>query len=182
MKVTNQTFTAFTEEGVSCKYYTSFVIHIQPVKKIKLVVYEKIINTFAERGFHTIGALKTNRVLYSFGIKKKLSEFAVLLSVTHSDFNLVTVKSKNYYVYRYEGKLNGVENAVVLLSYPEKAFRNPKALRAFLSTDVSLSTDEILSCYVCRWQIEVFFLQCKDKLALGSYQIRSAQGIWQYWL
>jgi len=27
-------------------------------------VSEKIINTFAERGFHTIGALKTNRILY----------------------------------------------------------------------------------------------------------------------
>ena len=135
-----------------------------------------------KRGFHTIGVLKTNRMLYPFGIRKELSEFAALLSVTHSDFNLVTVKNKNYYVYRYEGKLNGIENAVVLLNYPEKAFGNPKALRAFLSTDVSLSTDEILSCYVCRWPIEVFFRQCKDKLALGSYQIRSAQGIRRYWL
>ena len=77
---------------------------------------------------------------------------------------------------------NGVENAVVLLSYPEKAFGNPKALRAFLSTDVSLSTDEILSYYVCRWPIEIFFRQCKDKLALDSYQIRSAQGIRRFWL
>ena len=145
-------------------------------------VSEKIISTFVERGFHTIGAFKTNRMLYPFGIRKKLSEFAALLSVTHADFNLLTVKNKNYYVYRYEGKLNGIENAVVLLSYPEKAFGNPKALRAFLGTDVSLSTDEILSCYVCRWSIEVFFRQCKDKLALGSYQIRSAQGIRRYWL
>lgn len=145
-------------------------------------VSEKIISTFVERGFHTIGTLKANRMLYPFGIRKKLSEFAALLSVTHADFNLVTVKNKNYYVYRYEGKLNGIENAVVLLSYQEKAFGNPKALRAFLSTDVSLSTDEILSCYVCRWSIEVFFRQCKDKLALGSYQIRSAQGIRRYWL
>ena len=104
-------------------------------------------------------------MLYPFGIRKKLSEFAALLSVTHSDFNLVTVKNKNYYVYRYEGKLNGIENAVVLLSYLEKAFGNPKALRAFLSTDVSLSIDEILSCYICQWPIEVFFRQCKDKLA-----------------
>ena len=140
-------------------------------------VSEKIINTFAERGFHTIGALKTNRILYPFRIKKKLNEFAALLSVTHSDFHLVTVKNQTYYVYRYEGKLNGIENAVVLLSYPEKAFGNPKALRAFLSTDVSLSTDKILSYYVCRWPIEIFFRQCKDKLALDSYQIRSAQGI-----
>ncbi len=27
-------------------------------------VSEKIINTFAQKGFHTIGALKTNRMLY----------------------------------------------------------------------------------------------------------------------
>ena len=140
-------------------------------------VSEKIINTFAERGFHTIGALKTNRILYPFRIKKKLNEFAALLSVTHSDFHLVTVKNQTYYVYRYEGKLNGVENAVVLLSYPEKAFGKPKALRTFLCMDVSLSTNEILDNYVCRWPIEVFFRQCKDKLALDSYQIRSAQGI-----
>ena len=140
-------------------------------------VSEKIISAFAAKGFHTIGALKTNRMLYPFGIRKKLSEFATVVSVSHSDFDLVTVKNQKYYVYRYEGKLNGIENAVVLLSYPEKAFGNPKALRAFLSTDVSLTTHEILSYYVCRWAIEVFFRQCKDKLALDSYQIRSAKGI-----
>ena len=145
-------------------------------------VSEKIIHTFATKGFHTIGALKTNRMLYPFGFKKKLSEFAALLSVSRSDFNLVTVKKQKYYVYRYEGKLNGIENAVVLLSYPEKSFGNPKALRAFLSTNVSLTTKEILSYYVCRWPIEVFFRQCKNKLALDSYQIRSTKGIQRYWL
>ncbi|MFR4458091.1 MAG: hypothetical protein ACLT5U_08925 [Mediterraneibacter gnavus] len=30
--------------------------------------------------------------------------------------------------------------------------------------------------------IEVFFRQCKEKLALDGYQIRSAQGIKRYWL
>ena len=108
-------------------------------------VSEKIIHAFAQKGFHTIGALKTNRMLYPFGIRKKLSEFAMLLSVSRPDFYLVTVKNQTYYVYRYEGKLNGIENAVVLLSYPYKAFGNPKALQAFLSTDVSLITEEILS-------------------------------------
>jgi len=121
-------------------------------------------------------------MLYPFGIKTKLSEFAVLLSAARSDFHLVKLKNQTYYVYRYEGKLNGIENAVVLFSYPEKAFGDSKALRAFLSTDVSLSTDEILSYYVRRWPIEVFFRQCKEKLALDSYQIRSAQGIRRFWM
>ena len=90
-------------------------------------VSEKMINTFVQKGFHTIGALKTNRLLYPSGMKKKLSELAVGLSVTEKVFDLVTVKKRKYYVYRYEGNLNGIENAVVLLSYPEKAFGNPKA-------------------------------------------------------
>ena len=107
-------------------------------------VSEKLINTFVQKGFHTIGALKTNRLLYPSGMKKKLSELAAELSVTEKGFDLVTVKNRKYYVYRYEGNLNGIENAVVLLSYPEKAFGNPKALRAFISTNVDLSTQEIL--------------------------------------
>ena len=77
-------------------------------------------------------------------MKKKLSELAAELSATHNGFDLVTVNKRKYYVYRYKGNLNGIENAVVLLSYPEKAFGNPKALRAFISTNVDLSTQEIL--------------------------------------
>ena len=145
-------------------------------------VSEKMINAFAQKGFHTIGALKTNRLLYPSGMKKKLSELAGELSVTHNGFDLVTVNKRKYYVYRYEGNLNGIENAVVLLSYPEKAFGNPKALRTFISTNVALSTQEILSCYVYRWSIEIFFRQYKDKMALNGYQLRSAQGIKRYWL
>ena len=71
-------------------------------------------------------------------------ELAAELSTTHNGFDLVTVNKRKYYVYRYKGNLNGIENAVVLLSYPEKAFGNPKALRAFISTNVDLSTQEIL--------------------------------------
>ena len=35
-------------------------------------VSEKIINTFAQKSFYTIDALKTNRLLYPSGMKKKL--------------------------------------------------------------------------------------------------------------
>ena len=124
-------------------------------------VSEKTINTFAQKGFQTIGALKTNRLLYPSGMKKKLSELATELSVTHNGFDLVIVKKRKYYVYRYEGNLNGIENAVVLFSYPEKAFGNSKALRAFIRTNVALSTQDILSFCVCRWPIEIFSASVK---------------------
>ncbi len=59
---------------------------------------------------------------------------------------------------------------------------NPKALRAFIITDTSLSTRQILDVYVERWPIEVFFRQSKNILAFDKVQIRSAQGIRRFWL
>ena len=47
------------------------------------------------------------------------------------------------YVYRYDGNLNGIDDAVVLISYPKDAFHVPKALRAFISTDASGDTGQI---------------------------------------
>ena len=79
-------------------------------------------------------------------------------------------------------KNDGIENAVVLISYPKEGFHAPKALRAFISTDVSLSTREILDRYMERWPIEVFFRQAKNRLSFDQYQIRSSQGIRRYWL
>ena len=90
--------------------------------------------------------------------------------------------SRKYYVYRYEGKLNGIEDATVLISYPAGAFHNPKPLRAFICTDTSLSTQEILDTYMARWPVEVYFRQTKNILAFDKYQIRSAKRICRYWL
>ncbi len=70
--------------------------------------------------------MKTNRLLYPSGMEKKLRELAAELSVTPREFDLMTVKKRNYYVYRYEGNLNGIENAVVLFSYLEKHLVIPK--------------------------------------------------------
>ncbi len=112
-----------------------------------------IMDTFIKKGFYTIGALKTNRVLYPCDIKQKAGEFALHLRKTDAAVSLMTVGSRSYYVYRYEGSLNGIENAVVLISYPKDAFYVPKALRAFIGTDVSLSTRELLNIYVGRWPV-----------------------------
>lgn len=71
----------------------------------------------------------------------------------------MTAGSRSYYAYRYEGKLNSIENAVVLISYPKDTF---------ISTDVSLSTREILDRYIERWPVEVFFGQGKDNLAFET--------------
>ena len=45
-----------------------------------------------------------------------------------------------------------------------------------------LATVKKRKYYVYRWSIEIFFRQCKDKMALDGYQLHSAQGIKRYWL
>lgn len=142
----------------------------------------KVMDSFIQKGFYTAGALKTNRILYPCGIRQKASAFALHLRKTDPGVSLVTVGSREFYVYRYEGELNDIPNAAVILSYPKEAFGNPKALRVFLSTDIRLSTLEILETYTKRWSIELFFRQSKRKLGLDKYQIRSRQGIERYWI
>ena len=65
----------------------------------------KVMDSFIRKGFYTIGALKTNRIIYPCGIRRKVSGFVLHLKKTDSDVSLVTVGGREFYVYRYEGKL-----------------------------------------------------------------------------
>ena len=142
----------------------------------------KVMDGFLAKGFYTISALKTNRVIFPAGIRQQISQFAAYIHKTDPNVSLVTVGKRQYYVYRYEGNLNNLEDAVVLISYPREAFGRSGALRAFICTDTDLSTQEILDHYLVRWSIEVFFRQAKQSLALDQYQIRSSLGIRRFWL
>ena len=72
---------------------------------------------------------------------------------------------------------------MVLICYPVSAFGQEKALRTFICTNTYLISDEeILNLYAVRWEIEVYFRDCKNKLAFDKYQIRSAKGIKRFWL
>lgn len=128
-----------------------------------------------EKKCHLIGAMKTNRILYPNGVRTSASDYASTL--TQDQFHLVTVKGRKYYVHRYEGRLNKIDKAVVLLTYPKDAFRVCTALKAFLCSDLSLSDEEVLEHYSHRWKIEVMFKQQKRYLDLKSFMIRSAKAI-----
>ncbi len=137
-----------------------------------------VLETSAKQGFHVISGLKTNRIFYPQGIRQSLQGFASYIS--KSDTDLVTIGSSAYRVYRYEGKLHLLENAVVLLCWEEGRGFDPKRMKAFLSTDVSLTNQEILSYYSKRWAIETYFRTAKVHLALDRYQVRSMQAIDRY--
>lgn len=132
-------------------------------------------NKCKEKKCHLIGVMKTNRILYPNGVRTSASDYASILK--QDQFHLVTVKGREYYVYRYQGPLNKIKEAVVLLTYPKEAFGVRTALKVFLCSNLSLSDEEILEHYSHRWKIEVMFKQQKHYLGLKSFMIRSAKAI-----
>lgn len=71
-----------------------------------------LVEACLKKGFHVIAMLKTNRVLYPKGIAIQAKQFARYIEP--KDTHLVTVGEERYRVYRYEGALKGLDDAVVL--------------------------------------------------------------------
>ena len=132
-----------------------------------------ILDACREKDCHLIGAMKTNRILYPDG--KRTTAANLASSLAPGCFHPVTVKGHTCMVYRYEGPLNKVDHAVVLLSYPAAAVGKKNALRVFLCSDTSLSDETILDYYAHRWTIEVFFRSHKRYLGLKSFMVRAAK-------
>ena len=143
---------------------------------------DKIISAFAAKGFRAIGAIRTNRLVQYEGGKAQIGQLVHSFHLAGMAPDLVTVGKRQFFVWRLEAKLKEIADAVVLICYPREAFGVASALRAFVCTNPSLSTMTILNFYRKRWDIEVFFRQVKQKLALDKYQIRSVVGIQRFWL
>jgi hypothetical protein len=143
----------------------------------------KVIRASKKAGFNYIGGLKVNRVIYpkEHRVNRQVQGYAKELKI--EDFHLVTVGKRKYYVCRYQGRLNGISgDSVVLISWPEDAFGEEKALKSFVCTDLELPLDVILEHYCRRWPIEVFIRQTKMLLGLNKYQVRKEISFKRFWL
>jgi hypothetical protein len=80
-------------------------------------------------------------------------------------------------VYCYEGPLNKIDHAVVLLSYPAAAMGRKCTLWVFLCSDSTLSDETILEYYSHRWTIEVLFRSHKSYMGLKSFMVRAAKAL-----
>ena len=140
----------------------------------------KIINEFTGKNYHVIGAIKSNRVIYPDNKKVSISDYAA--NLTQDEFHSVTVKGVEYSVARYVGRLNGIENAAVLLTYPKSQFGVKSAFRAFICTDTALSDDEIFEHYEHRWSIETFFQLQKRYFGLNKFMVRSKKAIDRFFI
>jgi len=144
---------------------------------------KKVFNASTTAGYGYIGGLRTNRVIYPKGHERlgtKVNIFAKTL--TKSDVNLVKVGNREFYVYSYIGKLNDLKKAQIILSWPKDALFKDGCLRSFISLDTDISVEELLNHYANRWPIEVFFRECKKKLGLDDYQVRTYTSIKRYFL
>ncbi|MCL1912851.1 MAG: transposase [Eubacteriaceae bacterium] len=141
---------------------------------------KNIIPEFWAKGYEVVCALKTNRIIYPAGHRIQIKDFSKL--VEKNECCLVTANSKKYYIYKLETRLAGIENPAVLISWPEDGFGNEKAMRAFLCSDVFLSGQEIIHIYTQRWDIEVFFKECKNTFGAKKIMLRTICGIRRRWL
>lgn len=139
----------------------------------------KVLDACNARGFHVIGAVKANRTICLTGVRISMSDFAAKY-VQNDDLRSVTVESKRYRVYAYEGPLAETENVQLLLSWEDKfdASRTPFCI---LCTDRSLDLVTILSYYRVRWHIETGYRYFKELLGFDQYQLLSLKGIERFW-
>ncbi|MDQ0163859.1 hypothetical protein J2S06_002987 [Bacillus alveayuensis] len=141
---------------------------------------QTLVEACLKKGFHVIAMLKTNRILYPKGIAIQAKQFAHYIEP--KDTHLVTVGEERYRVYRYEGSLKGLDDAVVLLAWKADQPMTSEHLHCVLSTDRELSDEDILSYYAARWSIECFFRQAKDQLKLDGYRVRGRRAVKRYWI
>ncbi|EOO26387.1 hypothetical protein IIU_05999 [Bacillus cereus VD133] len=130
---------------------------------------QELLETALQTGNHVISGIKTNRIIYAYDIRQSIKDFAKHIRKEETD--LVTVGHSSYHVYRYEGKLNMIENAIVLLYWEATNPMTSENMHAFLSTDMSLSNKQIMQYYSKRWAVETYFHTMKVNLSLNRYQV-----------
>ena len=103
-------------------------------------------------------------------------------TLAQKDVNLVKVGNREYYVYTYRGKLKDIPDCMIALCWPKEALFKEGCLRAFITLDTTLTTEELLNHYKNRWPIETFFRETKKHLGLNDYQVRSSLSIRRYFI
>jgi len=136
-----------------------------------------------KKGYDYIGAVKLNRLVYPRNFKKKgikISEYAKHVKMRQLDF--VTINSQKYLTYTYLGRINGMEKIKIIISFPisKNGSTDESGVKAFISTDIEMNSNQMLQHYTKRWAIEVFFREFKRKFAFDCCQIHTLKGIKRY--
>lgn len=134
----------------------------------------KLVRWIRQQGWHVIAAVKSNRKVSG----QKLTQWHHDLkgcSYGRVSLELANGRRRTYWVRSITGRLRGVPGSVrVVLSQKGPGVRTPKY---FLSTDLTLYGQEILSRYQHRWGQEVDYWYVKQELGLGDFRLQSYEAI-----
>jgi hypothetical protein len=129
------------------------------------------------RGFHYVGVAKKNRNFFPDGRdrdKRKLSRYGA--NVLARDGRAVSVQGKKHRLAERVGRLSKAGRVKLVFS------RRPGE-----SAWIALATDQlrwgmktVLSHYLKRWGIEVFFKMSKQYMGLGDYQVLRYRAVERY--
>jgi hypothetical protein len=134
----------------------------------------KLVKWIRQQGWHVIAAVKSNRKVSGQPSTVWL-EGLQGHSYDRVSLDQANGKRRTYCVRSIWGKLRGVPGTVrVHLSQTGPGVRAPKY---FLSTDVRLSSQEVLRRYPIRWSQEVDFWYVKECLGLADYRLQSYEAI-----
>jgi transposase len=138
----------------------------------------KLIKLCRRQGWHVICALKSNRLLNGKSVKKHDQ------ALKHRRYTRIRVRAADqpravrYFTRSLRGCIANIRDEVcVIISRRHPGSAYPKY---FLSTDLSLSSQEALNIYRMRWPVEVDNLYLKSALGLGDFRLQSFEAI-QKW-
>jgi SRSO17 transposase len=129
------------------------------------------------RGFHYVGVAKKNRNFFPDGRdrdKRKLSGYGA--NVLARDGRAVSVRGKKHRLAERVGRLSKAGRVKLVFS------RRPgeTAWIALATDQLRWGMKTVLSHYLSRWGIEVFFKMSKQYLGLGDYQVLRYRAVERY--
>ena len=127
---------------------------------------QDLLDLCAERGFHLISAVKSDRKFRAAGHNLQVKQWAQTLP--KRAFDLVTVNTTCYKVWSTTGRLSSGHRVRLVIN----RVVGQKKWRFLISTDRSLTPQTIIGHYLGRWEVENFYRVAKQSLGWGDYQMR----------
>lgn len=133
---------------------------------------KQIIRTVRAKGFHFVSFLKTNRKLMMNGRATSIAKF-LKRSFRQSRKHWVSVGKTRYATVHHMCSLPGVGEVSIVFSQK----KGRRAVLPLFTTDLTLTTKDIITTYRKRWSIEVLFKQTKQYLGLTAYHHRDEHAV-----
>lgn len=154
-----------------------------PIRIMLIVVFDSwwfsewLINSCRGLGHHVICRIKRNKCVTINNSNIQVQKHSKNLE--REDFKTLTIlvrgKKKKYKVSDKVVEMESIGKVRLLVT--RKTFKKKEKPKYFISTDLNLSIEEILTIYENRWNIETCHREANQQLGFKEYQMRNKRGI-----